>query len=307
MIDEQQLTEKIQQLESEAKEIEYEMEQFFLAIEVKKPTPPSLNQLPTSLFPPSTSFSDYEKFIAITGNVAISHRMLIKRYEMWYNNAHSLIQNYCKDKEANFVKMHDGIRESYTGPAFKTGAGSVTKNITVFYGISELLQFDSSVRYSVHSSQEFIQKITGLFSIQRGILLSLPEIIPLYLRTVHEQINAEIFADFLEMAEFFLSKDEQWKNAAAFLIGGVLEEHIRKLAIKNQIPIKNSKDRFVHIEDLNTDLRKIGIYTDSERKQITALLAIRNDADHAHWDSYSKERVETMLLDVRRIISQYPA
>jgi len=128
-----------------------------------------------------------------------------------------------------------------------------------------------------------------------------------YFQTINEQINAEIFADFLDMAEFFLLKGEQWKNAAAFLIGGVLEEHLRKLSIKNSIPIVNEKEKFVHAEDLNVELRKKCVYNESERKQITALLGIRNDADHAHWDNYTKERVETMLLEVRRIINQYPA
>lgn len=141
-----------------------------------------------------------------------------------------------------------------------------------------------------------------------GILESLKEAyLSGYFQKINEQINAEIFADFLEMAEFFLSKGEQWKNAAAFLIGGVLEEHLRKLSIKNNIPIKKGNDKFVHAEDLNIELRKNSVYNEIERKQITTLLGIRNDADHAHWDSYTKEKVELMLLEVTRIISQYPA
>jgi hypothetical protein len=128
-----------------------------------------------------------------------------------------------------------------------------------------------------------------------------------YLQTINEQINAEIFSDFLEMAEYFLSQGDQYKHPAAFLIGGVLEEHLRKLAIKNEIPTVKDNDQFRHAEDVNVDLRKKGIYTENEKKSITAWLGLRNDVDHAHWEKYSQEKVEVMLKDVRRIINQYPA
>jgi len=175
MIDEQELRKKIQEMESDALIIESEIEHFFISIDKKKPR---IQQQPSSLFPPSSSFSDYERFETISGDFAEYHRYLIRRYEIWYNQAHMLIQNHYKDKEVDFVRLHDGLREPYTGPAFKTGAGSVTKNITAIYGISELLQFDASIRYLVRSSDEIVQKITGLFSKQRAILLALPGGLP---------------------------------------------------------------------------------------------------------------------------------
>jgi len=109
------------------------------------------------------------------------------------------------------------------------------------------------------------------------------------------------------MADYFLSQGELFKHPAAFLIGGVLEEHIRKMAIKNGIEVYKETGKFRQIEDINIDLRKNEIYNESERKQITALFSLRNDADHAHWKKYTHERIETMLMEVRRIIRQYPA
>ena len=48
-------------------------------------------------------------------------------------------------------------------------------------------------------------------------------------------ISADLFADFLEMAEHLLG--EGYKDPAAVLAGGVLEEHIRKLSEKHGLPV----------------------------------------------------------------------
>jgi hypothetical protein len=52
-------------------------------------------------------------------------------------------------------------------------------------------------------------------------------------------VTAEIFTDFIEMAKYFLS--EGYKDPAAVIIGGVLEEHLRQLCQKNGIPITITK------------------------------------------------------------------
>jgi len=141
----------------------------------------------------------------------------------------------------------------------------------------------------------------------KGVLVSLKDAYAKdYFTTINGLITVELFTDFLDMAEYFLSQGDLYKHPAAFLIGGVLEEHLRKLAVKFEIPIIKDNDRYRHAEDLNTDLRKKGVYSETERKSITAWLGLRNDVDHAHWEKYSSERVEIMLKDVKRIINQYP-
>ncbi|RPJ77653.1 MAG: hypothetical protein EHM20_05740, partial [Alphaproteobacteria bacterium] len=57
-----------------------------------------------------------------------------------------------------------------------------------------------------------------------------------YLWSIKELIHADIFTDFLEMAKYLL--EEGYKDPAAVLIGGVLEEHLRKLCLKNGIKIE---------------------------------------------------------------------
>ena len=161
---------------------------------------------------------------------------------------------------------------------------------------------------------EFQQRIMGGVTIGdslsqlEGILEALKDAyIHDYFRTIAQDITSDVFSDFLEMAEYFLTQGDQYKHPAAFLIGGVLEEHLRKLADKNGIPVMKDQTHFRKAEDLNADLKKNGVYVENEKKQISALLALRNDADHAHWLKYTKEQVDLMLHQVRRIISQYPA
>lgn len=53
-----------------------------------------------------------------------------------------------------------------------------------------------------------------------------------YMRTVEELIHADLFADFLERTDELVSKG--YKDPAAVLAGSVLEEHLRKLAVKHK-------------------------------------------------------------------------
>src|SRR5437870_3700486 len=48
-----------------------------------------------------------------------------------------------------------------------------------------------------------------------------------FMQSVIEVIHADLFADFLEMADHLVTQG--YKDASAVLAGGVLEEHLRKL------------------------------------------------------------------------------
>jgi hypothetical protein len=56
-----------------------------------------------------------------------------------------------------------------------------------------------------------------------------------YVRTVQELVHADVFADFLDMASELLTKG--YKDAAAVIVGSVLEEHLRQLATLNSMSI----------------------------------------------------------------------
>ena len=67
-----------------------------------------------------------------------------------------------------------------------------------------------------------------------GILASLRDDVAAgYLKSQRELIHAELFADFLEMAQYLLN--EGYKDAAAVIAGSSLETHLRQLCQKNRI------------------------------------------------------------------------
>jgi hypothetical protein len=125
----------------------------------------------------------------------------------------------------------------------------------------------------------------------RGILSSIKtEIDEGWLISLKGILSAEIFTDFIEMAEHLLS--ENYKDPAAVMIGSVLEEHLKQLSIKNGIPTtteKNGKDVPKKTDLLNSELVKVHVYNKLDQKNVTAWLDLRNKAAHGHYTEYSKE------------------
>lgn len=117
------------------------------------------------------------------------------------------------------------------------------------------------------------------------------------LDSIQGLIQASIFVDFLEMGEYLL--DEGYKDAAAVLIGGVLEDTLRKVAEMRTVPTVSGKGKPLTIEPLNLALAKDGAYDQLIRKQITSWGDLRNKAAHGHYDEYDDGQVRMMLLFVQ--------
>ncbi len=118
-------------------------------------------------------------------------------------------------------------------------------------------------------------------------------------------VCAEIFSDFLEMSEHLL--DTGYKDAAAVMIGSVLEENLRIACAKNDIStviIKDGKEIPLKADTLNANLVKANCYNKTDQKCVTSWLGFRNDAAHGHYDNYSKEEVKLMLNGVSLFISK---
>ena len=110
-------------------------------------------------------------------------------------------------------------------------------------------------------------------------------------------VQAEIFVDFLEMAEHLLV--EKYKDASAVLLGAILEDSLRKIAGANGVSTLNSKGKPLTIDPLNAALAKKGVYNALVQKQITSWANLRNDAAHGHFDKYDSAQVQQMLLFVQ--------
>ncbi len=124
-----------------------------------------------------------------------------------------------------------------------------------------------------------------------------------HMRTVEELVHADLFSDFLDMAQELQAKG--FKDPAAVLTGSVLEEHLRKLADKSSVAVTDSEAKPRKAEALNNDLA--AVYGKGEQKQVTAWLDLRNDAAHAHYDNYDHARVALMIQGVRDFLIRHPA
>jgi hypothetical protein len=120
-----------------------------------------------------------------------------------------------------------------------------------------------------------------------------------FLTEVRDLVLAEVFTDFLDMAEHLL--ENGYKDPAASLIGAVLEDGLRKIAEKNNITVKRNDN----ISSLNQKLADKGIYSRIIQRQVQSWEAIRNSAVHGRFNEYSSDQVKSMLEGVRKFLSDY--
>ena len=119
---------------------------------------------------------------------------------------------------------------------------------------------------------------------------------------LQELIRAEVFDDFLEMAEHLLQKG--YKDPAAVLIGGVLEGELRKLAERAKIDVALPDGRPVKADALNAALAGQNVYGKLDQKSVTSWLDLRNKAAHAQYEEYSADQVVVMAMGVRNFVSR---
>ncbi|WP_020602675.1 hypothetical protein [Spirosoma spitsbergense] len=143
------------------------------------------------------------------------------------------------------------------------------------------------------------------FDLVFGIVKALREDLSAgYLQSLTEIVHAEVFADFIEMAFHLLSNG--YKDAAAVIVGSTLESHLRKLAVKNSIPIETD-DKPLKAERINQELAKATIYTILDQKNVTAWLDLRNKAAHGNYSDYMTDQVKLLIAGIQDFITRNPA
>ena len=191
----------------------------------------------------------------------------------------------------------------YGGDYVDSGAlsglrASVLSFIAMVYGKehSHYSEFDAATNNSYESSAKKGHAI--LLSIQN-------ELEGGWVFSVKQLVSAEIFSDFLEMAEHLLSQG--YKDPAAVMIGSVLEENLRQICSNNEIDTEYEKDGgFIakKADRLNSDLVKAEIYTKLDQKAVTMWLDLRNKAAHGKYDEYTKDQVELMAQGVTEFLAR---
>ena len=137
----------------------------------------------------------------------------------------------------------------------------------------------------------------------KGILESVKQDFEKGLLNVDNRITTEVFADFLEMADYLI--EQGLKDPAASIIGAVLEDALRKLAVSNNIPLVKDNGSAKTIEPLNQDLYSAHVYEKLIFKQITSWADVRNNAAHGHYDCFDLDQVKMMMQFVEKFCSDY--
>jgi hypothetical protein len=226
---------------------------------------------------------------------------------------------------ADFVGMAltqiDGLIEKYSPVLRRTGDGYLS-NIDVELAIEGITasmttihrwtasrsDFDEqatryTASYSVGDERRALQGLIGILTALRN------DISAGYLTTVEQLLDADLFSDFLEMAAHLLS--EHYKDPAAVMVGGVLEEQLRKLCRGSGVPTEfadaQGNLRPKKADTMNADLAGASVYSKLEQKQITAWLDLRNRAAHGQYAEYDASQVDLFLQGVRGFIIRFPA
>ncbi len=154
--------------------------------------------------------------------------------------------------------------------------------------------------------REYGRDNTFNIPILSGILQALKhDYVSDHMQAVYELIHADVFADFLDMADHLL--EEGYKDRAAVMGGGVLEEHLRKLYNKHIISTSGEEGKPKKVESMNADLCRAKVYSNADQKNVTAWYALRNKAAHARYSEYTKEQVALLIQSIRDFISRHPA
>lgn len=121
--------------------------------------------------------------------------------------------------------------------------------------------------------------------------------------TMRALVEAEVFDSILEQADELLGQG--YKDAAAVMVGGVLEEHLRSMCVTRGIPIANPRGRRLTLSPLNDALRAANAYNVMKWRQVGSWGDLRNHAAHGDYGQYNAEDVAALLSDVRRFCADH--
>ena len=130
-----------------------------------------------------------------------------------------------------------------------------------------------------------------------------------YLVTVQDMAHAEVFSDYLDMADHLLNNG--YKDPAAVLVGSTLESHLRQMCVKAEIGLEDKNHsgevRQRTAARLNDELTKAQVYGGADKKQVDAWLDLRNKAAHGKYAEYETAQIKLMSAGVRDFIRRFAA
>lgn len=124
------------------------------------------------------------------------------------------------------------------------------------------------------------------------------------------RIEGGVACDYLRQAELLMDDKEDADYSyipAAVLTGAVLEKSLRTLCEKQEPPIvvNNENGKPKKAQRMLDDLKKGGVFTPIEARQVEAWLAIRNAAAHGKDDEFTRSDVSSMIRGVTDFLAKY--
>ncbi len=181
--------------------------------------------------------------------------------------------------------------------------GLVTSSIAAIHRISgdnstyskEIEKVQSLNKYLHEHTSDIMGIVSALkYDIENGYLQSLVEI-----------IHADIFSDFLDMANHL--NENGYKDAAAVIAGSTLENHIKQLCDKHGIDINDEKAKPKKASSLNVELTKENVYEKLDSKNVTAWFDLRNKAAHGNYSEYNTDQVKLLISSIQDFIARIKA
>jgi phage-related protein len=126
-----------------------------------------------------------------------------------------------------------------------------------------------------------------------------------YTTSLVELVHQDLFADFLDMASEL--QRNGFKDAAAVIAGSTLEEHLRKLAAKAQLPTTNANGEALKASRLNDDLRAAQVYNPIQQRAVQSWLDLRNAAAHGNYGDYDHQQVAALIQGVTDFMARHSA
>jgi len=121
-----------------------------------------------------------------------------------------------------------------------------------------------------------------------------------YLTSLESKLRANVHDDFLTQSQQLLSAS--YHVAAMVLAGGVLENHLHKLAVARGISWPGNGT----ISKYNNLLKDV-LYSQSIWRRIQSIADVRNNAAHGKSDDVNVDDVKDAITFIERLLADYPS
>ena len=213
---------------------------------------------------------------------------ITKRFQELVDQGQQLVGRM--DKSDYYISEHNI-------PAFQAWLSSVSNILetasppdSFFLNESKRLMTNEDMKHGI--STNVASKMLGLLqSAQQEWVGGL-------LRRIEYILVAETFDNFLDHAAVYHKGNK--KIEASVLASAVLEDTMKKISLKNELPSKGQA-----LESLIDELSKAGAITPVKAKRMKAFSGIRNHALHAEFDDFDIKDVGEMIKGIRELIEDY--